>query len=136
MRLIADDALAIATIWQEARGESYRGKLAVARVIRNRMARRYQSDGTVEGTVLAPYQFSGWNTRDPNRIGAMRLDDTDPVVRDCQLAWEESREVDPTNSALLYYNPKIVPTPPEWAKPLHARETSRIGDHVFFVPLT
>lgn len=136
MRLIADDALAIATIWQEARGESYRGKLAVARVIRNRMARRYHSDGTAAGTVLAPYQFSGWNTRDPNRLPSIRLDDEDPVVKDCVLAWQESQEVDPVHSALLYYNPKVTPAAPTWAAPQYAREVSRIGDHVFFVPLT
>ena len=59
-RLIPEDKLAILTIAQEALAEPFEGKLAVAEVIRNRMKQRYMSDGTVEGTVLRAWQFSGW----------------------------------------------------------------------------
>lgn len=52
----SDEALAALTVYLEARGESFAGKLAVAAVIRNRMERRYQSDGTIAGTVLRPRQ--------------------------------------------------------------------------------
>src|SRR5690242_9293677 len=77
MRLISDTALAAVTIWQEARGEAYAGKLAVAEVIRNRIKERYASDGTVAGTVIRPKQFSGWNSSDSNRIPSLQIDDGD-----------------------------------------------------------
>lgn len=83
MRLISEEALAVTTIHQEAAGESYLGKLAVAEVIRNRMNKRYASDGTVTDTVLRPKQFSGWNTSDAGRIRNARIDSDDPIVKDC-----------------------------------------------------
>lgn len=56
-----DDATLLATcIADEAAGEPYEGKVAVGRVIRNRMAAHYESDGTVVGTVLKKWQFSGF----------------------------------------------------------------------------
>lgn len=135
MRLITDRALAIITIWQEARGQTYHGKLAVASVIRNRMNARYSSDGTVAGTVLRPLQFSGWNTKDPNRTPSMMIDDTSPVVQECGRAWDESERHETVNGAVLYYNPKIVPQP-LWAKPDVAKLVAREGDHDFFTPIT
>lgn len=49
--VISPDALGICTLWQEARGEPYQGKVAVGEVIRERMRRRYASDGTVAGAL-------------------------------------------------------------------------------------
>lgn len=45
-------------VYEEAQGEPDEGKAAVARVVKNRMKRRFFSDGTIEGTVLAKDQFS------------------------------------------------------------------------------
>lgn len=45
-------------VYQEAGGESDDGKAAVARIVKNRMAHKFFSDGTVYGTVLAKDQFS------------------------------------------------------------------------------
>lgn len=132
MRLFSDTALAAATIWQEARGEPYEGKLAVAEVIRNRMRVRYTSDGTIAGTVLRPHQFSGWNSDDVNRIPSLKLDDADKVVADCIRAWKEAAEknTDVAKGALLYYAPALVF--PAWAR--SCREVARIGRHVFLMP--
>jgi spore germination cell wall hydrolase CwlJ-like protein len=55
---VTDADLFALCVYQEACGEPYEGKAAVARVIHNRMAHRYFSDGTVAGTVLAYDQFS------------------------------------------------------------------------------
>ena len=105
MRLVNDDAWAIMTIYQEASGESFRGKAAVARVIRNRMRMRYQSDGTVPGTVLRAYQFSGWNTKDGNRIRVASLEYEEPAVRECLQAWHMALNNDfGVGDAVLYYN--------------------------------
>lgn len=59
-RLSDRDVLAL-TLWGETRGEPIDGKIAVACVIRNRMARRRQSARDV---CLAPMQFSCWQPKD------------------------------------------------------------------------
>ena len=139
MRLLTERALAIVTIYQEAQGESYAGKVAVAEVIRNRMNKQYASDGTVAGTVLRPLQFSGWNARDPGRVRAAKADDDQQVVKECAKAWDDALSgSDTVKGAVLYYNPdpKLVPVTPEWARPHSAIEVARVGHHVFFVPKT
>jgi spore germination cell wall hydrolase CwlJ-like protein len=128
MRLIPDATWATMTIWQEARGESFDGMVAVAEVILRRTMKKMFSDGTVASTVLWPYQFSGWNTKDPNRIPVAKLDDTDRIVTACMRAWQEALEgSNLTKGATHYFAPAIVN--PEWASRMTV--TARIGRHVF-----
>jgi spore germination cell wall hydrolase CwlJ-like protein len=47
-------------IWTEARNQPYEGMVAVSRVIYNRMAQHYESDGTIPETILAYDQFSAF----------------------------------------------------------------------------
>lgn len=54
-----EDYLALC-VWDEARGEPYEGKVAVAEVVTNRANLHYSSDGTIRGTVLRRNQFSGF----------------------------------------------------------------------------
>lgn len=135
MKVISDDSLAIVTIWQEARGESYEGKLAVASVIRNRMKKKYSSDGTAAGTVLKDFQFSGWNAdpKDSNRELSVKIDDQDGTVRECIRAWNASADKDTVSGAVLYFNPKIVKRP-KWAMPDVAELVATVGSHEFYVP--
>jgi N-acetylmuramoyl-L-alanine amidase len=131
VRLISDDTWAALTIWQEARGEPHEGRVAVAEVIRNRMARHYQSDGTVTGTVLRPYQFSGWNTTDPNRRLAAVLDDSDLVVLACREAWRSAVAGSTfAKGAVFYLNPETMATLPPWVDLCH--EVAIIGKHHFY----
>ena len=139
-RLIEVDTLAILTIAQEALLEPYAGKLAVAEVIRNRTQQHYMSDGTVEGTVLRAYQFSGWNHGDPVRIKSLRYDDSDSRIQECVRAWKEAQAgSNIVNGAVLYYNPSYVLADgtliktPKWALPGYGKEVARAGAHVFFV---
>lgn len=86
------------------------------------------SDGTVASTVLWPYQFSGWNTKDPNRRKVATLDTDDRLVQACARAWQEAvNGSDLTKSATHYYAPAIVT--PEWASKMTV--TARIGRHCF-----
>lgn len=57
---MTDTDLYALCIWTEARGEPYEGVVAVARVIANRIALKYESDGTVVGTILKRDQFSAF----------------------------------------------------------------------------
>tara|TARA_R110000765_G_scaffold88129_1_gene168672 strand:- start:2236 stop:2643 length:408 start_codon:yes stop_codon:yes gene_type:complete len=55
------------TIWGEARSESEDGIKAVANVIANRVKKGGWWGNTFVKVCLKPYQFSCWNTNDPNR---------------------------------------------------------------------
>lgn len=128
MRLISDDALGIVTVFQEAEGEPYEGKVAVAEVILRRTSKKYMSDGTVVGTVLRRLQFSGMNSESSNRIRSFKIDTDDHVVKDCIRAWSEAVEGSNYSAgAMHYYNPKAVS--PTWAT--NAPVLARIGNHVF-----
>lgn len=123
----SDDNLAALTIYLEARGESFAGKLAVAAVIRNRMNHKYHSDGTVKGTVLRAKQFEPWIGRNPEE---MEFDPTNRKMQECLLAWklvQDGRNI--VDGAVLFYNPQLVRTP-RWAQV--NRKVAKIGGHEFF----
>src|SRR5689334_304516 len=114
MRLLSPDALAAITILQEAEGEPYEGKIAVGEVIRRRMALQFMSNGTVQGTVLRPLQFSGWNATAANRIRTAAADDSDFVVGKCVSAWNDSATSSLVPGAVSYYSIDIAA--PGWTK--------------------
>lgn len=130
MRVISDDILATLTIWCEARSETHPGKVAVAEVILNRL-RAGKWGNTVSDVVFAPYQFSCWNTKDPNRLLALKLMDTDPDFQDCAKAWAEAQAGSRlVPGAMLYFNPAVVVPAPDWAVPSHL--VAKIGNHAFY----
>lgn len=128
MRVVDDEAWAIMTIAGEALGEPMIGKIAVAEVIRNRMARKYASDGTVIGTVLRAKQFSMWD--DKARLLAARIDDKDPKVRECIDAWIESEHSTISKGAVLYHT--IMIERPFWATAQSVKEVATIHRHRFY----
>jgi cell wall hydrolase len=128
MRLISDDRLGTITIWQEARNQSFEGMCAVGEVIRRREKTKYNSDGTMAGTIGRAWQFSGWNFNDPNFVPSLLLDDTDPVVHDCMRAWYASETTNYSKGAVLYCTRAVSPP---WARA--DKMVTEIGDHRFFV---
>jgi spore germination cell wall hydrolase CwlJ-like protein len=132
MNIINPDALAVVTIWTEAQGELYTGKVAVGEVIRNRMLRNYSSDGTVAGTVLRRYQFSAFNDDAQDNallIRAFKINDMDPTVQECIRAWNQSRDSNYVKDAVLYCNLDVI-TRPNWAR--EDKQIIKIGHHTFF----
>jgi len=131
IRLVPDWKWAVMTIMQEAQGEPYSTKRAVAEVILRRTKMKYKSDGTVASTVLWPVQFSGWNAIDDSpkyreRIECAKIMEDDPVVIECLKAWSEAVDGSSTTGrATLYYNPSI--SNPAWAKT--CIETAVIDKH-------
>jgi len=134
MRLVSDSAWAAMTVWQEAQGESFAGKVAVAEVIRNRTKAKHMSDGTVPGTCLWPVQFSGWNAIDQTpkyreRIECAKLDTNDWMVQDCLRAWSEAEAGSDTVKGAMYYYATWMKKPPPWAQ--GAEVLAEIGQHRF-----
>lgn len=132
-RLVSDRAWGVMTVWQEARGECYLGKVAVAEVIQRRAKNKFFSDGTIPGTVLRRFQFSGWNTQDPNRVPASLIDSNDPQVVECMKAWDEAAAgSNIVPECMHYYNGKALDREPLWAH--NAKIVAEIGNHKFVIP--
>lgn len=128
--LIPGWCLAAATIIGEAAAEPYAGQIAVARVIRNRMRLKYQSDGTVAGTVLRPFQFSMWNTGERGRIRVCDLDLESEEAARAIHAWYGSRLAVPEwDAAVLYHTVDVVPS---WSKAPQVHVLATLGRHVFY----
>ena len=131
MRLISNETWGVLTVVQEASNQPYEGQVGVAEVIQRRAGTKFMSDGTIVGTVLRPYQFSGWNTQDPNRVRVARMLDDDPVYLQCLAAWRDALGgVSVVPGAVFYYNASIVPTPPTWAST--DKLVRIIGAHSFY----
>jgi N-acetylmuramoyl-L-alanine amidase len=63
---LSDSQLMALTIYGEARGEKYEGKVAVGSIILERVDHRDWDGKTVSDVCLMPYQFSCYLPDDPN----------------------------------------------------------------------
>ena len=130
-------------IYGEARGESIKGKIAVAYTAANRAIKK-----PVCKVVLAPKQYSIFNDNDALKSAAMsaHLEPTQKNSID-QKSWEESLSVahavmsktvkDPTNGASHYLAPSLMKKLnykyPKWSKVF--KVTAVIDNHKFFKPI-
>lgn len=123
------------TIWGEARGESVRGKEAVASTIINRVKHAKARGGHWWGNevievCLKPWQFSCWNENDPNRDKLAQVPDDDKHFKICKRIARRSfrkAQPDPTNGATHYHTKA---TSPWWAK--GRTPCASIGNHLFY----
>ena len=124
------------TIWGEARGESLAGKVAVAWTIRNRVfdgkEKSWWGEGYT-GVCQAKYQFSCWNSNDPNYpflSGARQIPFRE--LAQCRVVADQvidDKVPDPTGGATHYYAIAMKKAP-AWAT--KAKQTLKLGGHVFF----
>lgn len=105
------------TVYGEARGEPYIGKVAVAAVILNRVESS-QFPSTPSSVIFQPGAFTAvadgqiWLTPDATAYQA---------VRDAINGW------DPTGGALYYFNPVTATSKWIWTRP----QIKQIGKHIF-----
>lgn len=123
-----DDHVAARTIYGEARGESDEGKLAVAHVIRNRLAKPTRWGKTAASVCLSAMQFSCWNVNDPNRRLLLELGELDLTLAKCFYAWSSALLTDDPTEGSTHY--KVVGTYARWAD--GATPVATIGAHEFF----
>lgn len=132
------------TIWGEARGEGAQGMHAVANVIMNRYEKAQSSisyarqfGGTVSQICQKPYQFSVWNSNDPNLSKMMNVTKQDPkfvLALDIAKAALRGTLPDITGGADHYLNIEATRSMrggdlPEWVD--LAKATDKIGTHTF-----
>lgn len=104
-------------IYAEARGESFRGQVAVGAVVLNRVQSN-QFPNSISAVILQPGQFTA-------------VQDGQYGMRPNQTAYDAARQalngVDPTNGSLYYYNPKIATSSWSIARP----KVISLGQHTF-----
>jgi spore germination cell wall hydrolase CwlJ-like protein len=107
------------TIYAEAEGESYKGKLAVASVI---YIRAKKDINKMVDVVLKPKQFSCWNSGVPKEGQGQAWKDSLEIAQ--RLLSGNFKSI---VNATHYYNPKIAF--PKWARGRQA--VAMIGRHRF-----
>jgi spore germination cell wall hydrolase CwlJ-like protein len=106
-------------IYHEARGESLRGKLAVAKVTLNRVASgKFRS--TICGVVYQRGQFSWTNSKYKPILDKQAWTDSLHIAKLVMLNPELS-----TTPAMYYHNLKVKP---RW----RLERTDKIGNHIFY----
>jgi len=129
----------VKTLFGEARGETYAGKVAVAWVIRNRFETRHRRCNSITAVCMSPMQFSCWNKSDPNLRMLIELkipsyvgperESLDECVEACLDVLNDMRMRDPTIGSRHYC------TVAAYSRTYWARDktpVARIGNHVFF----
>jgi cell wall hydrolase len=101
-------------VWREARGEGILGKRGVAHVIQNRADDPSWWGHDVHSVILKPWQFSSFNSADPNSSRWPAPGDSS--FQDCENICEAvaaGKDEDVTCGATSYYD--ISTQPPKWA---------------------
>ncbi|MCH5583471.1 cell wall hydrolase [Shimazuella sp. AN120528] len=108
-------------VHSEARGENFKGKVAVAAVILNRTEEK-GFPHSIRGVIFQPRAFTA-------------VSDGQFNLRPSKEAYRAAREAldgyDPTHGAIFYYNPQIATS--SWMiEEAKKHDRVRIGQHVFF----
>lgn len=123
------------TLFGEARGETVRGKEAVAGVILNRVARARAHGGywwgnTIEEVCVKPWQFSCWNENDPNRAKVEAVQPGHKVFDTClRIARRAvSGALEDVTRGATHYHTRDVTPPWSRGRPVCAE----YGRHLFY----
>lgn len=115
------------TLFGEAKANDIQDATAIACVVMNRVALPNWPDD-VEAVCFQPYQFSCWNTSDPNRPRILKA--SGGWFNKCvEIAMKavDHQLVDPTNSSTHYHTPAVKPAWSRGKKPAYVT-----GGHLFF----
>jgi N-acetylmuramoyl-L-alanine amidase len=117
------------TIYGEARGETAEGKIAVGRVIINRWkSGKWFAGKTIAETCQKPWQFSCWNTNDPNRAKLLAASHQKLAnsIRAAEAA-ERGDGPDWLEGCTHYHTTAVAP---KWS--IGQKPVGHIGTHVFY----
>lgn len=114
----------------EARGEDVKGMMAVGCVVRNRLEAR-GAGKTYQEVILRPYQFSCFNTNDPNREFLLEFDFNTGSGR--FFRWIArgiiSGMIPDLVGGATHYHAKRIPKPRGWDG---MEPVAEIGNHIFY----
>lgn len=119
------------TIYGEARGESFEGKVAVGRTIITRwQSGRWYAGKTIADTCQKPFQYSCWNPSDPNRAKLLSVPPDKPSMQNCiraALAAERGEGPEWLVGCTHYHTLAVMPN---WAN--GHTPAGQIGEHSFY----
>ena len=115
--LSADHRLLAKLVYAEARGETYKGQVAVAAVVLNRV-RNASFPNTISGVI---YQSNAFTCVNNGSINNTPDSSCIRAARDAMNGW------DPTGGCLYYYNPKTASD--SWIRTRTVKTV--IGNHSF-----
>lgn len=119
------------TVFGEAAGEPWLGRVAVAHVVMNRFrSKKWFAGVSIAETCRKPMQFSCWNEGDP--VHEKMLHTLGTSLAPCMAAVMDvlsGTEKDPTGGATHYYADSIKA--PAWAQ--GKVPSAVIGHHKFFI---
>ena len=104
-------------VHREARGEPYKGKVAVAAVVLNRL-KSSSFPNTIAGVI---YQRGAFDAVSDGQINMQPDNESIRAARDAMNGW------DPSNGCLYYYNPKTATSRWMLSRPV----LLHIGQHAF-----
>lgn len=120
--------IAIYTIVAEGRNQSLEGQIAIANVIRNRVAQKRWYGRTVEEVCKKPWQFSCWNNK-KDRNYPYNIKITNNIWNNAKKAWDLSANTNLVDNANLYHTTKVKPS---WNKSKKVKFIKKIDDHLFY----
>jgi hypothetical protein len=120
------------TIYGEARGSGVAAMQGVASVVVNRYQAGFPG-GSIAGVCRAPYQFSCWNSNDPNLSVIQSVTASNSIFAQClQIAQMAVTGSLPDNTGgATYYHDTSIATPRSWGNVV---ETTQIATLIFFKP--
>lgn len=125
------------TIFGEARGERWEGKIEVAHVIMNRVEHGGWWGDTIIKVCTKPYQFSCWNENDPNRDLLLNVHYQHAahgtMLRECLVVAMGVRHGLPGFASRFPEKPchyHATSVSPSWKDP--DKSVGAIGGHVFY----
>lgn len=101
----------------EARGEEYRGKVAVAATVLNRVAHS-SFPSTIAGVI---YQSGAYTCVSDGQINLEPDEESKKAAQDAINGW------DPTSGCIYYFNPNTATSSWIWSRP----QVITIGKHIF-----
>ena len=104
-------------VYSEARGEPYKGQVAVAAVVLNRVAHS-SFPNTISGVV---YQSGAFDAVADGQINLTPDSTARKAAQDALNGW------DPTTGCIYYFNPSTATSKWIWSRP----QVTKIGKHIF-----
>lgn len=104
-------------VYSEARGEPYKGQVAVAAVVLNRVSNS-AFPNTISGVI---YQSGAFDVVSDGQINMSPDSTAKKAAQDALNGW------DPTSGCIYYFNPNTATSGWIWSRP----QVAKIGNHIF-----
>lgn len=104
-------------VYSEARGEPYKGQVAVAAVVLNRVSHS-SFPNSISGVI---YQSGAFDVVSDGQINLTANSTAKKAAQDALNGW------DPTSGCIYYFNPKTATSSWIWSRP----QVLTIGNHIF-----